>query len=71
MSPLPEKLKTKVMKRAYVNFNDLLSDNRYPHPYYASSQDHFTLALDPQDTTTLAFVPSHVRNAALMASPSA
>ena len=29
----------------------------YPHPSYASSQDHFT-ALNPQDATTLVFVPS-------------
>ena len=46
------------MKREYVDFNDLLSDNIHPHPSYASSQDHFTLALNPHDATTLAFVPS-------------
>ena len=56
LPPLPEKLRTKIMKRDYVDFNDLLSDNMYPHPSYASSQDHFTLAL--KDATTLAFVPS-------------
>ena len=58
LPPLPEKLRTKIIKRAYVDFNDLLSDNIYPPPSYASSQDHFTLALNPQDATTLAFVPS-------------
>ena len=56
LPPLPEELRTKIMKRDYVDFNDLLSDNMYPHPSYASSQDHFTLAL--KDATTLAFVPS-------------
>ena len=56
--PLPEKLRTKIIKREYVDFNDLLSHKMYPHPSYASSQDHFTLALNPQDATTLAFVPS-------------
>jgi len=55
--PLPEKLRIKIMKREYVDFNDLLSDNMHPHPSYASSQDHFTLALYPHDATTLAFVP--------------
>jgi len=53
---MPEKLRTKIMKREYVDFKDLLSDKIYPHPSYASSQDHFTLTL--KDATTLAFVPS-------------
>ena len=30
----------------------------YPHPSFASSQNNFTLTVDPQDATTLAFVPS-------------
>ena len=57
--PLPEKLRTNIMKRDYLDFNDLLSDNMYPHPSYASSRDYFSLALNSQDATTLALVPSH------------
>ena len=30
----------------------------YPHPSLASYQNNFTLTVDPQDATTLAFVPS-------------
>ena len=30
----------------------------YPHPSFASSQNNFTLTPDPQDATTLDFVPS-------------
>ena len=57
---LLEKLLSKIAKREYIDFNDLLSDNTYPHPPYASSQNNFefTLTIDPQDATTLAFVPS-------------
>ena len=57
LPPLPEKLRSKIVKREYIEFNDLLSDNMYPHPSYASSQNNFTLTVDPQDATTLAFVP--------------
>ena len=56
LPPLPEKLRSKIAK--YIDFNDLLSDNMYPHPSYASSQNNFTLTVDPQDATTLALVPS-------------
>ena len=33
----------------------------YPHPSFASSQNNFTLTVDPQDATTLAFVPSQCK----------
>ena len=59
--PLPEKICSKIDKPEYIDFNDLLSDNMYPHPSYASSQNNFTLTVDPQDATTLAFVPSQQR----------
>ena len=55
---MPEKLRSKIAKHEYIDFNDLLSDNMYPHHSYTSSQNNFTLTVDPQDTTTLAFVPS-------------
>ena len=58
LPPLPEKLCSKISKREYIDFNELLSDNMYPHPSFASSQNNFTLTVDPQDATTLAFVPS-------------
>ena len=58
LPPLPEKLRSKISKREYIDFNELLSDNMYPHPSFASSQHNFTLTVDPQDATTLAFVPS-------------
>ena len=58
LPPLPEKLRSKISKREYIDFNELLSDNMYPHPSFASSQNNFTLTVDPQDATTLAFVPS-------------
>ena len=61
LPPLPETLRSKKAKREYIDFNDLLSDNMYPHPSYASSQNNFTLTVDPQDATTLAFVPSQQR----------
>lgn len=48
LPPLPEKLCSKIIKRAYVR----------KHPSYASSQNNFTLTVNPQDATTLAFVPS-------------
>ena len=32
LPPLPEKPRTKIMKREYVDFSDLLSDKMYPHP---------------------------------------
>ena len=58
LPPLPEKPRSKIAKREFIDFNDLLSDNMYPHPSYAYCQDNFTLTVDPQDATTLAFVPS-------------
>ena len=58
LPPLPEKLRSKIAKREYIDFNDLLSDNMYPHPSYASSQNNFTQTVDPQDATTLALLPS-------------
>ena len=61
LPPLPEKLRSRILKREYVDFNELLSDNMYPHPAYASSQSNFTLAINPQDSTSLTFVPSHRR----------
>ena len=36
LPPLPETLRSKKAKREYIDFNDLLSDNMYPHPSYAS-----------------------------------
>ena len=56
LPPFPEKLRFKIAKHEYIDFNDLLSDNMYPHPSYASSQNDFTLTVDPQDATTLTFV---------------
>ena len=58
LPPLPEKLCSKISKREYIDFTELLSDNMYPHPSFASSQNNFTLTVDPQDATTLAFDPS-------------
>ena len=55
---MPEKLRTKIVKREYVDFNELLLDNMYPHPSHASSHQNFTLAYNPQDSTSLTFVPS-------------
>ena len=55
---LLETLRSNVSKREYIDFNDLFSDNMYPNPSFASSQNNFTLTVDPQDATTLAFVPS-------------
>ena len=50
--------RSKIAKHEYIHYNDLLSDNMYPHPSYTSSQNNFTLTVNPQDATTLAFVPS-------------
>ena len=36
LPPLPETLRSKKAKREYIDFNDLLSDDMYPHPSYAS-----------------------------------
>ena len=47
LPPLPEKISTKITKREYIDFNDLLTDNMYPHPSHASSQNNFTLSVDP------------------------
>ena len=33
----------------------------YPHLSFASSQHNFTLTVDPQDATTLAYVPSQCK----------
>ena len=57
MPPLPQKLKNKILKREYVDFTDLLSSNMYP-VHTSSSSDNFTLAINPEDTSTLSFVPS-------------
>ena len=67
LPPLPEKLRSKISKREYIDFNELLSDNMYPHPSFASSQNNFTLTVDPQDATTLALYLPSTRNAASMA----
>ena len=61
LPPLPEKISTKITKREYIDFNDLLTDNMYPHPSHASSQNNFTLSLDPQDDDSLSFVRSQRR----------
>ena len=58
---LPEKIRTKITKREYIDFNDLLTDNMYPHPSHASSQNNFTLSVDPQDGDSLSFVRSQGR----------
>ena len=57
LPPLPQKLKHKILKREYVDFIDLLSSNMYP-VHTSSSSDNFTLAINPDDTSTLSFVPS-------------
>ena len=44
---LPEKLRSKVFKHEYIEFKEFLSDNRYPYPSFASSQNNFTLTVDP------------------------
>ena len=61
LPPLPEKLRSKIVKCEYVDFNELLLDNLYPHPSSASSHRNFTLAVHPQDSTSLTFVPSQRR----------
>ena len=58
LPPLPEKLCSKITKCGYIDFNELWSGNMYPHPSFASCQNNFTVNLDPQEATTLAFVPS-------------
>ena len=58
LPPMPERLRTKILKREYVDFNNLLLDNMYPHPSHASSHQNFTLAYNPQDSTSLTFVLS-------------
>lgn len=57
LPPLPQKLRNKILKREYVDFTDLLSSNMYP-VHTSSSADNFTLAINPEDTSTLSFVPS-------------
>lgn len=57
LPPLPQKLRNKILKREYVDFTDLLSSNMYP-VHTSSSADNFTLAINPDDTSTLSFVPS-------------
>jgi len=59
--PLPEKIRTKITKRECIDFNDLVTDNMYPHPSHASSQNNFTLSVDPQDGDSLSFVHSQRR----------
>ena len=51
---LPLKLKNRILKREYIDFNDLLSANLYP-VHTSTSPNNFTLAVNPQDTSTLAF----------------
>ena len=57
LPPLLQKLRTKILKREYVDFTDLLSSNMYP-VHTSSSSDNFTLAINPEDTSTLSFVSS-------------
>ena len=57
---LPHKLRNKILKREYIDFNDPLSANMYPIHTSATS-NNFTLAINPQDTSTLAFVPTQHR----------
>ena len=57
LPPLPQKLRNKILKREYVDFTDLLSSSMYP-VHTCSSSDNFTLAINPDDTSTLSFVPS-------------
>ena len=40
LPPMPEKLRTKIVKREYVDFNDLLLDNMYPLPCLVSPKLH-------------------------------
>ena len=48
------------MKCEYIDFNDLLSSNLYP-VHSSATSNNFILALNPQDTSTLAFVPTQQR----------
>ena len=57
---LPQKLRNKIIKREYIDFNDLFSSNLYP-VHSSATSNNFTLALNPQDTSTLAFVPTQQR----------
>ena len=60
LPPLPLKLRNKILKREYVDLTDLLSSNMYP-VHTSSSSDNFTLAINPEDTCTLSFVPSQLK----------
>ena len=51
-------LSTNVAKREYIDFADLLSDNLYPHPSFAT-QNQYKLEVNPQHPSALAIVPSH------------
>ena len=57
---LAQKLRNKIIKREYIDFTDLLSSNLYP-VHSSTTSDNFTLALNPQDTSALAFVPTQQR----------
>ena len=57
---LPQKLHNKIIKREYIDVNDLLSSNLYP-VHSSATSNNFTLALNPQDTSTLAFGPTQQR----------
>ena len=57
LPPLPQKVKNNIIKREYVDFTYLLSSNMFP-VHTSSSSDNFTLAINPEDTSTLSFVPS-------------
>ena len=54
---LLQKLKNMIIKHDYTDFNDLLSANLYPVHAYPSS-NNLTLAIEPQATSALAFVPT-------------
>ncbi|KAL9964522.1 hypothetical protein ACROYT_G028176 [Oculina patagonica] len=60
LPPLPQKIQQRIIKREYIDFADLLSDNLYPHPSLAA-QNQFKLEVNAQDPSSLAFVPSHQR----------
>ena len=65
LPPLPGKLCSKISKHEYIEFKEFLSGNMYPYPSFSSSQNNFTLTVDPQDATTLAFVPSQCKKSCI------
>ena len=58
--PLPQKILQRIIKREYIDFSDLLSDNLYPHPSLPA-QNQYKLEVNPQDPSALAIVPSQQR----------